>query len=331
MTKIAAGAVLACALVGTAGAANAYTLAPNGTGFIGKGEVQTVLGMNNAALQKAVDGHKLTFTSQQAISQAVTQDAVQSGTQAGTQHGVQSGTQSATQAGTQTVSWDLSCTIDNKNKQFHREGTRDGVRTGTAVGSRTAERDATRTASRDGERTGTRSGVLSGVVDAALNADPRKTGQWTGFNVKGITNPTTSMAEAPVWNEPTVFGDWEFGAWSEDGEWSGAGDWTFGGYVFGEYSFGDVEWGGWQAEPGETPGDCDRGNDKATNIVERVSYGEPVDGEITDGAIVPGAVAAGDISEGDVTEGDIEYIDPVTSDGAPTYGAIALFVNGKAL
>lgn len=331
ITKIAAGTVLACALVGAAGAANAYTLAPNGTGFIGKGEVQTALGMNNAALQKAVDKGALTFTSKQGVSQAVTQDATQSGSQSGTQSGVQSGTQSATQSGTQTVSWDLSCTIDNKNKQFHREGTRDGVRAGTAIGSRTAERDATRTASRDGVRTGVRSGVLSGVVDASIDAQARKTGQWTGFNIRGIKNQTTSMADAPVWNEPTEFGDWTFGAWSEDGSWSAVGDWTFADYTFGDYSFGNVTWGGWQSEPGETPGDCDRGNDKAINIVESFSYGDPVDGEITSGEIVAGDVAAGDVSEGVIAGGDVAYIDPVTNVGSPTYGANTLFVNGTAL
>ncbi|QIG40802.1 hypothetical protein G5T42_16070 [Microbacterium sp. 4R-513] len=332
ITKIAAGTVLACALVGTAGAANAYTLTPNGTGFIGKGEVQTALGMNNAALQKAVDANALTFTSKQSVSQAVSQDATQAGTQAGVQSGLQAGVQSATQAGTQTVSWDLSCTIDNKNKQFHREGTRDGVRAGTAVGSRTAERDAVRTADRDGVRTGTRSGVVSGVVDADIDAKARKTGQWTGWNIKGMTNQKTTMSEVAVWNEPTTFGDWELGAWSQGGEWSAAGDWTFGDWSFGDYSFGDVTWGGWQNEPGEAPGDCDRGNAKAINIVETITYGATVNGVITPGTIAPGAVVAGDVAEaGDIVPGDVAYIDPVRNVGDMTYGSITLFVNGKSL
>ena len=59
-------AVLAgIAFVATATAASAsVTVNDAGKGFIGKGDVQTVLGYNNAALQKAVDGKTLLFTAQ---------------------------------------------------------------------------------------------------------------------------------------------------------------------------------------------------------------------------------------------------------------------------
>src|SRR4051812_45828876 len=128
-TKIAAtfaapAALAAAALIATATAANASTaIDANGTGFIGKGDVQTALGMNNAAMQKAVDAGSLVFTATQPYTQALRQDAVQLGSQTGTQVGRQSATQIGTQSATQAVSETLTCTYTNgsvKNpKIFH--------------------------------------------------------------------------------------------------------------------------------------------------------------------------------------------------------------------
>jgi len=52
----AATALTAVAVVGIGSAASAYTIDPaTGAGFVGKGEVQTVLNLNNAGLQSLVD------------------------------------------------------------------------------------------------------------------------------------------------------------------------------------------------------------------------------------------------------------------------------------
>jgi hypothetical protein len=53
-TPLVAAAAAAMVALG-ASAASAYTLDDNGTGFVGKGEVQTAFGWNNAALQRNAD------------------------------------------------------------------------------------------------------------------------------------------------------------------------------------------------------------------------------------------------------------------------------------
>ena len=56
ITKAAAIAAATLIAVGAAGSASASTtIDAAGKGFVGKGDVQTALGINNAALQKAVD------------------------------------------------------------------------------------------------------------------------------------------------------------------------------------------------------------------------------------------------------------------------------------
>jgi hypothetical protein len=62
----------------------------DGTGFVGKGDVQTALGWNNQKLQS--NATKLAFTTVQSASQALYRSATQAGTQAGTQTGTQTGT-----------------------------------------------------------------------------------------------------------------------------------------------------------------------------------------------------------------------------------------------
>src|SRR4051794_5932071 len=73
LTTLAAGVV---GTVGLGAAANAAT----DTGFLGKGDVQSALGWNNAKLQAAVEAHTLKFTSERATTQAVTESATQVGT-----------------------------------------------------------------------------------------------------------------------------------------------------------------------------------------------------------------------------------------------------------
>jgi hypothetical protein len=61
----------------------------HGGGFVGKGDVQTALGYNNSALQKAVDAMSLVFTAAQPTSQMLTESISKSGKQIGTQTVVQ--------------------------------------------------------------------------------------------------------------------------------------------------------------------------------------------------------------------------------------------------
>jgi hypothetical protein len=101
MRKIIIGVVAAAAILAPlafASSANAaVAIDGTGTGFIGKGDVQTALGYNNAQLQAKADSLKFT-TSQdasQAVTQAVTQSGTQSGSQSAVQFGVELGKQSA--------------------------------------------------------------------------------------------------------------------------------------------------------------------------------------------------------------------------------------------
>ena len=148
-------ALSVAALLVSAGAASAYTIDPSGKGFVGKGEVQSALGFNNAALQKAVDAKSLVFTATQATSTALTQALSQAGTQVGSQAGTQAGTQAGSQVATQAVGQDLTCTFTNGSgtKVFHRDGERDGSRDGSRTGTRTGSREGSRNGSRDGVRT----------------------------------------------------------------------------------------------------------------------------------------------------------------------------------
>src|SRR6476469_7675162 len=108
-TIISAAALAGVAFFAFSTSASAsVTIDSAGKGFIGKGDVQSALGYNNAALQKAVNDGTLVFTAKVPTSQALSQGVAQSGTQAGSQVGTQSGTQSASQSATQTVSQDLT-------------------------------------------------------------------------------------------------------------------------------------------------------------------------------------------------------------------------------
>jgi hypothetical protein len=177
------------ALLAASPANAAVTFDPaTGTGFVGKGDVQTALKYNNTQLQK--NASSLLFTSQQAAEQAMSQDA----------------TQDATQSGTQTVVRELSCVIDTKRKTFYNEGTREGVREGDRTGS----------------REGSRAGTLTGNLSYTVAYDARVKNQITGFNLKGFgTQPAFTTTGDTVWGEPT-FGAWSYDAWVlGETEWSG--------------------------------------------------------------------------------------------------------------
>ena len=341
-TKIAAktaatAALGAIALFATATGASAATVT-NGTGFIGKGEVQSAFTMNNSALQKAVDANAFTFRAEQPTTQSLSQAVTQAGTQDGSQAGTQDVTQHAIQSATQVVSQDLTCTFTNGNgtKVFHRDGVRDGSRDGSRNGSREGVRTGTRTGERDGTRTGTQAGTQSGSLAADIDAKARKTGQWTGWNVNGWkVAPTYTQVGGPQWNAPG-YGDWDFEV--VDAEYS------FGAYTFGDANFGDAvyifapdytfepvtgaEWGEWDALPGENPDDCLRSQnaDHITQISNVVTPGTITDGDITDGDITDGATHDGDITDGAIHEGTVTPIDPVSTGTVTTSGLSKVFV-----
>ena len=167
--------------------------------------------------------------------------------------------------------------------------------------------------------------------------DPRKSNQYTGFSLKGWAGePTYTETGAPVWNAP-AYGDWKFGAAWSFGDYQFNGEYQFkDDYKFGDYTFEPmtgVEWGEWDALPGENPDDCLRSQnaDKITKISNVIDdNGAITPGEITDGAISDGEVEDGAVTEGGITEGDVSYGD-ITSGELTPNGPAKVFVNGKAL
>src|SRR4051794_25291067 len=199
---IAAFATIATPLA-IGSAANAYTMDAKGVGFVGKGEVQSAFGLNNSAMQTAVDKGTFKFSTSQGVSQAFSQTATQTGTQAisqsASQTGTQTASQTATQTGTQTATQDvtqtLSCVkLTGQSAQQVRHGVRTAERSATRTATHTTTREATReatrttvrTAERDGTRTGSRAGVQTGNVTSDVAYENKKTGQYTGFNLKGV-------------------------------------------------------------------------------------------------------------------------------------------------
>jgi len=183
---VAVSGALTLALAGPASAS--VTVSSSGTGFVGKGDVQTAMGWNNAQLQKSAEA--LTFTSKQAAAQALSSTA----------------TQTASQAATQSVSQDVTCELVSGRKTFHRDGVRPGSREG----------------SRDGSRTGTRAGSLDGFLASDVAYEARKSNQFTGFTLTGFApGSPVFVAGATTWSDPT-FDDWAFGDYAfGDVEWDG--------------------------------------------------------------------------------------------------------------
>ena len=150
-----------------------------GVGFVGKGNVQTAFGWNNAALQKNAEA--VMFKYSQPAEQTITEDAKQVGTQ----------------SAEQTVRRHVSCVVvtgnDRNPVEHDRFGARDGERTGE----------------RSGSHTGSRSGTVNGTVASAINGDPRQVKgqqQFTGFNLTGKSEATFTASGEIKW------GDDEFGA-----------------------------------------------------------------------------------------------------------------------
>jgi len=179
----AVGTTVAATLMLAPAASAAVTFnETNGTGFVGKGDVQVAFGWNNKQLQTNAKDVSFSFT--QDATQAVTQQA----------------SQTASQTTSQSFIYYVSCNTTEGKKTFYREGNRSGVTTAT----------------REGSRVGERAGTLSGAIRSALDGDPRQTkgqNQFTGFILKGFAGtPTFTASGDPVYEEPT-FGEW---VWSTD-------------------------------------------------------------------------------------------------------------------
>lgn len=311
---LATGALATVAVVSFGSAANAYTIDAAGKGFVGKGEVQSAFGWNNAKMQ--TNHEAVTFKAEQPTTQSLSQEVTQTAMQVGAQAGVQTASQTGTQSATQVVSQDLTCTFTNGNatKVFHRDGVRDGERTGTRQGSREGSRYAGRFGERTGTREGSQAGVQKGNLASALSDYDRKTGQWTGWFLKGFGPTSYTPVSSPVWDAPTFDGDFTFGDYTYKA-WDYFGGFGFGGYNFGDYAFEnvtDVEWGEWDAAPGENPADCLR-NENADKITQ-------ISNVITPGAITEGLVVDGPITEHDTVP--FASFDMQTTPTGVTYGAI---------
>lgn len=149
------------------------TLNSDGSGFVGKGDVQAAFGWTNAKLQQNAGG--VTFSTAQAVSQDFTQAL----------------TQTATQAMSETVSCTITVGGEKHPVTFYRDGTRAGTQTGTETGS----------------RTGTKTGTINGTVAF----DPRLKNQITGFNLTGFGSVSGPAWDSTVWDSPTWSDDWTWG------------------------------------------------------------------------------------------------------------------------
>lgn len=193
LTKATGASFVALALT-VPSAIAIVTVNPDGTGFVGKGDVQTAFGWDNKTLQQRASG--VTFSATQAAEQAVTQPVTQDGTQ----------------TSTQSVTQEVSCTTTAGRNTFSRSGDRPGSRGG----------------SREGSRDGMRDGSLAGSLASTLDGDPRKVkgqNQFTGFILNGYSSgPHFTAGSEPVTYGDPIFDDWTFGDWTTgDVEW---GDWV---------------------------------------------------------------------------------------------------------
>ena len=337
---LAAVAAIATPLAAATVANASVNIDSNGTGFIGKGDVQTAFSWNNAKMQ--TNHTKITFSGEQATSQSLTQSVSQAGYRVGAQQGTQHATQTATQAATQVVGQDLTCEFTNGNGTvtFHRDGVRDGERTGTREGTREGERPATRLFERFGERTGTQAGTQTGSLASVLDVTDRKTGQYTGWNVKGfVGTPTYSEVGNPTFGGPT-FGDYVFGD-PQYRDWLFLGDFIFGDFTAtSDYTFEDgsgTEWGEWDAESGENPADCLRSQnaDKITQISNVITPGAITDGVVTGGTTAIGGTTQGaiigeydvpqPIKHGAITAGDVTNVGAIKV--SATFNGITKAIN----
>ncbi|MEV7633370.1 hypothetical protein AB0N64_13290 [Microbacterium sp. NPDC089318] len=326
-----AAVLSAAALVLVPAAAQAYTVSPDGSFFVGKGEVQTVMGWNNAQLQ--TNALSLTFTSRSAAMQELTQSATQLAVEEVSQAGTESAVQSVSVIGVVPYLRQVSCTIDGNKEQQFVSGTRAATRDGERQGTRSAERDGSRTGARSGERTGDRAGTVEGTLDYTIDYKARQQNQFTGFFVEAPDSGVfTETAGTTVWSD-IGWGDYAFTGEYNYGEWEFSGDYVYGDPDLGDVvTTGDIEWSGWVNDAGQSsPASCLGGSSKISDLSDTTTVGEFIPGELvaTDQP-VGGGVVAGDVSYLGVTEGDVTYGEVVGAEVTPQ-GAMSLYVNGRML
>jgi hypothetical protein len=157
MRKIAIAAAAALTITSSIAMA-AVTIDSFGYGFVGKGDVQTAFGWNNATAQKnatAVSFHMESSTDYSAV-----------------------------------CTWTTG------------EGTR-------------------------GEHTHNVTHKRSTAVVSGIASDPRKTGQWTGYNLNGFGTSTTTGGAAPVEGGACMGNEGHGGVWSSVTELGSSGDQLF--------------------------------------------------------------------------------------------------------
>ena len=328
-------AVLGAAALVVVGAGSAQASvnvdATTGTGFVGKGDVQSALGWNNAKLQAGAES--LTFTTKQAAAQGYAQALSQTAEQAGIQSASQTGSQTGVQSASQTTTELLQCRKTNgAETQQSRTGVKSGVRSDTRTATVTDTREASRDAIHTGNRTGARAGTLSGFLSSNVAYEARKSNQFTGFNLTGFKPGRPAIATTG----PVVWGANEFG------DWAPAGDFEFGEYEFGEYEFeawalSDAVFGEWStdgtnAEPDvclNSSGNVNANIDPAS-LVHTFTDGPLVESTVASGAVQNGAVVEGDVVPGLITEDEIAFGAAVPGAVGAT-GPVQVFVNGVLL
>jgi hypothetical protein len=331
--KVAAVAVTSLIAIGVGSAAHASVSAT----FIGKGDVQTAFNLTNPAIQKLIDANEqaFKFTSKQAVTQAVSQVLSQTASQSATQDGSQDGTQLGTETTTQEVTETTVCTKTNGQvDQRSRHGDRTVIRTATRTATREGERTGSRSSTQIGSRDGSRSGTIFGNIDASIDAKARKTGQWTGWNVKSVT-------QAPVQMGAPAFGADEFPGYTWGGyNW---GNYDFGAWNLGSYDFGDpvvfstdpaslsdVEWSAWDTD-GDSNADPDTCFQNSNNLVpgsfhDTFEFGTPT-ASVEDKPVEEGEIHDGLVEEAPISEnGVVGYNSPINVDST-TYGPVVVWAS----
>jgi hypothetical protein len=331
VTKIGVlAAIGAVGVIATASAASASVTINGNTGFIGKGDVQTAFNLTNPAIQKIIDGNEgaFTFTSKQAVQQAVEQALSQSATQSASQSARQTGDQVVSQSATQEVTEVLSCVKSTGDPaQATRHGTRDATRTATREATRTGFQTGTQTGFQTGVRDGSRSGTILGNIDASIDAKARKTGQWTGWNIKSITQSPAQMG-APVYG-PDQFPGYNWSGYT----WSGYefGSWSFDGYTFADFDFSGspVSWGAWDTVNSNLNPDSvcsNNGNIVPGSLSDVITYGDAVAGPVDESAAVNVTGLSEDaVVENPVVEGDVVVVS--TTNGVTAYGPVVVYAS----
>ena len=180
-TLITATALSAVALIAGAAAASAATLNTDGTGFVGKGEVQTAFGWNNkAAAGQPVERHVHRQAADHPVARAERHAGWLPGRCAARhQHATKAGTQAGTRSSRRTSPASSPTAAAPRPSTVTASVTATAPAPARAPATASAPRSAS--FERFGNRTGTQAGVQTGTFVSALDVTDKKTGQYTGW------------------------------------------------------------------------------------------------------------------------------------------------------